>query len=230
MDHREQQRMIRSRLAVLRRAEEVSGSVASTCRYYGISRTVSCKRRNRFDELGTEGLRDRSSRPRHSPTATKGEVVERIVHLRQSCHFGPARIAMCLNRCHDVEISSPAVSRGLRRRGPGRLSANQRCKRRTQRPKRHEKQCPDHRGQIDVKLVAPIGGVTIKRHCEFTAIDDCTRLRVLRIYAKADRRTAQFLGYLTERLPFPIELTPDRQRCRVPGPASLQVRGRGGAD
>lgn len=27
------------RLAILRHAEEVSGSVAATCRYYGISRT-----------------------------------------------------------------------------------------------------------------------------------------------------------------------------------------------
>lgn len=38
MDEREQQRRIRHRLAVLRCAEEVTGSVAATCRYYGISR------------------------------------------------------------------------------------------------------------------------------------------------------------------------------------------------
>ena len=43
MDEREQQRKIRHRLAVLRHAEEVSGSVAATCRYYGISRTVFYK-------------------------------------------------------------------------------------------------------------------------------------------------------------------------------------------
>ncbi len=34
MDEREQ-RKIRRRLAVLRHAEEVTGSVAATCRYYG---------------------------------------------------------------------------------------------------------------------------------------------------------------------------------------------------
>ena len=38
MDEREQQRKIRHRLAVLGHADEVSGSVAATCRYYGISR------------------------------------------------------------------------------------------------------------------------------------------------------------------------------------------------
>ena len=52
----------------------------------------------------------------------------------------------------------------------------------TQRPKRYEKQRPGHRVQIDVKFIAPIDGVTAKRHYQFTAIDDCTRLRVLRIY------------------------------------------------
>ena len=33
-------RRAKRRLAVLQHAEEVSGSVAATCRYYGISRTV----------------------------------------------------------------------------------------------------------------------------------------------------------------------------------------------
>ena len=207
MDDREEQRKIRHRLSVLRHAEEVSGNVAATCRYYGISRPTFYKWRNRFDELGAEGLRDRSSRPHHSPTATKGEVVERIVHLRQNYHFGPARIAMYLKRYHDVEISSSGVWRVLHRLGLGRLPANQRYQRRTQRWKRYEKQRPGHRVQIDVKFIAPIDGVTTKRHYQFTAIDDCTRLRVLRIYPKANQRTAiQFLDYLTERLPFPIEV------------------------
>ena len=109
MDDREQQRKIRHRLAVLRHAEEVSSNVAATCRYYGISRPTFYKWRNRYEQLGPDGLRDRSSKPHHSPTATKAEVVERIVHLRQSYHFGPARIAMYLKRYHDVEISSSGV-------------------------------------------------------------------------------------------------------------------------
>ena len=185
---------------MLRHAEEVSGNVAATCRYYGISRTVFYKRRNRYEQLGLDGLRDRSTRPHHSPTATKGEVVERIVHLRQSYHFGPTRIAMYLKRYHDVEISPSGVWRILHRLGLGRLPANQRWK-------RYEKQRPGHRVQIDVKFIAPINGVTTKRHYQFTAIDDCTRLRVLRIYPKADQRTAiMFLDYVTERLPFPIEV------------------------
>ncbi len=72
------------------------------------------------------------------------------MHLRQSYHFGPARIAMYLKRYHDVENSSSGVWRILHRLGLGRLPANQRYQRRAQRWKRYEKQRPGHRVQIDV--------------------------------------------------------------------------------
>jgi transcriptional regulator of acetoin/glycerol metabolism len=38
MNEQTQQRTVKHRLAVLRHAAEVSGNVAATCRYYGISR------------------------------------------------------------------------------------------------------------------------------------------------------------------------------------------------
>ena len=42
MTEREQQRLVNNRLAIIRHAEEVTGNVAQTCRYYGITRqTVS---------------------------------------------------------------------------------------------------------------------------------------------------------------------------------------------
>ena len=75
MDEREQQRKIRHRLAVLGHAEEVSGSIAATCRYYGISRPTFFKWLRRYEEHGDEGLRDRSSAPFHSPNVTKPEIV-----------------------------------------------------------------------------------------------------------------------------------------------------------
>ena len=121
MDEREQQRKVRHRLAVLRHAEEVTGSVAATCRYYGISRPTFYKWRNRYEELGEEGLRDRSSRPHHSPRATKSEVVAKIVYLRQHYCFGPLEIAMYLKRYHDIEMSKSGVWRILDRLGMGRL-------------------------------------------------------------------------------------------------------------
>ena len=87
MDEREQQRKVRHRLAVLRHAEEVTGNISATCRYYGISRPTFYEWQDRFEEHGEEGLRDRSHRPHHSPNATDVEVVGRIIYLRQHYHL-----------------------------------------------------------------------------------------------------------------------------------------------
>ena len=206
MDDREQQRKVRHRLAVLRHAEEVSGNVAATCRYYGISRQVFYKWRRRFEEGGEEGLRDRSSAPFHSPNATKAEVVGKIIYLRQHYHFGPMKISMYLKRYHDVEIGHSAVWRVLKRLELNRLPASQRYKRHTDRWKRYEKPLPGHRVQVDVKFIEPLPD-TRKKHYQYTAIDDCTRIRVLRIYPRNDQKTAiQFLDYVLEKLPFRVEV------------------------
>src|SRR5947207_15329630 len=93
------------RLAILRHAREVTGNVSRTCRYYGITRQAYYTWLRRYEELGLEGLRDRSRRPHVSPNATKTEVVGKIVYLRRSYHFGPHKIAMFLKRYHDVQIS-----------------------------------------------------------------------------------------------------------------------------
>lgn len=53
---RELERRAQRRLAVLRHAEEVSGNVAATCRYYGISRNIFYRWKRRYDEEGIEGL------------------------------------------------------------------------------------------------------------------------------------------------------------------------------
>jgi transposase-like protein len=65
---------------------------------------------------------------------------------------------------------------------------------------------PGQRVQLDVKFIAPLPG-SRRKHYQFTAIDDCTRLRVLRIYDRCNQQTAiQFLDYLLERLPFRVEV------------------------
>ena len=117
-------RMARRRLAILRHAEEITGNVALTCRYYGISRQVFYTWRRRYDADGLDGLRDRSHRPQVSPNATRTEVVGKIIYLRQHYHFGPAKIAMYLRRYHDIQISHSGVWRVLKRLdlGGGMLS------------------------------------------------------------------------------------------------------------
>ena len=105
----------------------------------------------------------------------------------------------------DVPASATTTSRSAR---PGcggsssassmnRLPASQRYKRHDDRWKRYEKQLPGHRVQIDVKFIEPLGGSPQASYYQFTAIDDCTRLRVLRIYPRNNQKTAiQFLDYV----------------------------------
>lgn len=51
-------RQAQHRLAILRHAEEVTGNVAQTCRYYGISRPTFYKWLRRYQDEGITGPRD----------------------------------------------------------------------------------------------------------------------------------------------------------------------------
>jgi len=125
MTEREQQRLVNHRLAIIRHVEEVTGNVAQTCRYYGITRQTFYRWLRRYEEKGLEGLRDRSRRPHYSPNATSAEVVGKIIYLRQNYHFGPGKIAMYLQRYHDITISKSGVWRILERLELNRLPASQ---------------------------------------------------------------------------------------------------------
>src|SRR5215831_8654138 len=135
------------RLAIIRHAEELTGNVALTCRYYGISRTVFYRWLRRYEAEGLAGLRDRSKRPQHSPHQTPSEVVGKIIYLRQNYHFGPAKISMYLKRYHDVEISNSGVWRILKRVDLSRLPACQRYQRHDRKWKRYESRCPGTRSR-----------------------------------------------------------------------------------
>jgi transposase InsO family protein len=133
-------------------------------------------------------------------------VVGKIVHLRKTYHFGPAKISMYLKRYHDLGVSTSGVWRILRRLEMNRLPASQRYRRHVDRWKRYEKPQPGHRVQVDVKFVAPLKG-SRRKHYQFTAIDDCTRIRVLRIYDRLNQITAiRFVDYVVEKLPFAVEV------------------------
>jgi transposase InsO family protein len=194
------------RLAIIRHAQEVTGNISLTCRYFGITRQAYYTWLRRYEEQGVEGLRDRSRRPHVSPNATKAEVVGKIVYLRRHYHFGPHKIAMYLKRYHDVGVSPSGIWRILKRLDMSRLPASQRYRRHTDRWKRYEKPLPGHRVQIDVKFIAPLPG-SRRKHYQFTAIDDCARIRVLRLYDRLNQTTAiRFVDYVLEKLPFKVEV------------------------
>ena len=103
--------------------------------------------------------------------------------------------------------SSPGVVAG-KRLEMNRLPASQRYRRRSQRWKRYEKQLSGHQLQVDVKFIEPLGqkGLRRKKFYQFTAIDDCTRLRVLRGYPRCDQRPPSPSSTTPlSKLPFAVE-------------------------
>jgi transposase InsO family protein len=192
----------RKRLCVIRHFEEVTHNVSKTCRYFGISRMAFYRWNNRYLKFGLEGLKERSRQPLHSPRATKLEVLAKLLYLRQTYHFGPDRIAMYLDRYHDIRISKSGVYRILKRLQLNRLPQNLRYQTHEARWKRYEKPEPGHRIQVDVKFLERIKGPG-KQYYQYTAIDDCTRLRVLKIFERINQRTSiQFIDDALSRLPF----------------------------
>jgi transposase InsO family protein len=206
MTKAEQTRLMAWRWKVLQRAGERARNVAHTCRHFGISRKTFYKWKQRHDELGAAGLCDRARTPHRSPRATSREVVSKILYLRQHYHFGPSKIADYLQRFHRVAIATSSVHRILGKHGMNRLPANQKHRSHRTRWRRYEKPQPGHRLQLDVKFLERIPG-TQKRLYQFTAIDDCTRIRVLKVYDACTQRIAiGFIDEVLRRLPFRVHV------------------------
>ena len=72
--------------------------------------------------------------------------------------------------------------------------------------KRYKKQVPGHRIQVDVKFLffTDESGKRLKRY-QYTAIDDASRVRALRIYAGHNQKCAiDFIDYVRGQFPFRI--------------------------
>ena len=132
------------------------------------------------------------------------EIVEKVLHLRRTCQLGPIRIVWYLEGYHGIKISDAGVYRILRRNGLNRLP--NRVGRRAVHTHRYAKQVPGHHVQVDVaflKLKGKNGQPT--RRYQFTAIDDATRIRALKVYKRHSQRNAiRFIDYVIEKFPFRI--------------------------
>ena len=199
----EQRRLTAWRWKVLKEAADVR-NVARVCRRFGLSRKSFYKWKKRHLEHGDAGLCDRARTPLRSPRATPREVISKILYLRQQYHFGPGRIAAYLHRFHQIVVARSSVHRILTRHGLNRLPANQKHQPHGKRWQRYEKPLPGHRLQVDVKFLERIAG-TRRRLFQFTAIDDCTRIRILKLFDACNQRSAiQFIDEVIRRLPFRV--------------------------
>lgn len=179
-------------------------NVSRACRYYGVSRQLFYRWHRRYEVSGVAGLKSRSRRPHHHPRATHQEVVGKILYLRTTYHFGPARISMYPDRHHHERLTTAGIYGILKRHGMNRLPYDQRRRLAKMSSHRYEKPVPGQRLQVDVKFLEPLSGHQTKRY-QYTAIDDCTRLRILKVYEKNNQDSAiAFIDHVLERLPFRV--------------------------
>jgi transposase-like protein len=195
---------IKRRLAWIKLYEQ-TGDAGLVCRKCGISRPTLRLWWRCYQEAGQEGLASLSRKPHISPAQKVQEEQEQwIAQLRQR-RIGARRIQNELRRGHDCSLSLATIHKVLTRQGHPSLRVN----RRPRHPKhRYERAVPGERVQVDTCKIAP--GLY-----QYTAIDDCTRWRVLALYSRrSGTNSLLFLEHLMEEMPFPIgvwhQIPPDQ--------------------
>ena len=176
------ERDIQRKLRILKHAEDI-GSAVKACRYFGIARASFYRWKVLYKKDGVEGLVNKKPIPKNPINRTPPEIVEKVLHLRQAYHLGPIRIVWYLARYHDIKISGAGVYRILKRNGVSRLPRGSRL--RKVHTIRYQKQVPGHQIQVDVKFLTfkDKDDKPVKRY-QYTAIDDATRVRALKIYER----------------------------------------------
>jgi len=109
-----------------------------------------------------------------------------------------------LARYHGIKISDAGVYRILKRNGLNRLPRGTRM--RKLHTTRYQKQVPGHHIQVDVKFLTFKGkrGEKVRRF-QYTAIDDATRVRALKVYEKHTQANAiDCIDHIIEKFPFRI--------------------------
>ena len=162
---------IRQRLKWIELYEETKNA-GLVCRRCGISRPTLRKWLNRYKENGLDGIKDVSKRPHTSPNGKINLPMEEwILSLRKERKLGARRIQNELLREHSVQLSLASIHKVLTRHNVKPIVFQRKKKDfiRYQRP------IPGDRVQMDTCKIAP--GIY-----QYTAIDDCSRYRVLDVF------------------------------------------------
>ena len=193
----------RRKLIILEYAREI-GNDSKACREFNVSRSTFYYWKKAFKEGGKDGLRRKKPVAYTHPKKIPAEIADKILEIRRSYQLGPERIMWYLERYHGIHVSDSSVYRILARHGENRLP--EKAPRRAIHTKRYAKTVPGHHIQVDVKFLSlkdPEGFLV--RRFQYTAIDDATRIRALRIYARHTQNNAiDFVDYVVEKFPFRI--------------------------
>ena len=188
-------RRVRFRLIVIEYARQHGPTAAS--RRFGVSVRTIRRWRVRWRVGGLTGLVPRYPH-RRAPRLT-AEVIELIRQARRELGYGAARTRIWLLRVHHVRLAMATIQRTFTALGLPRLRRTR--KRAPKQMKLFEMPAPGDSVQVDVKYVR-VGGRWV---FQYTALDDGTRFRVLRLYRHLRPSSSlAFLAELRRALPFPI--------------------------
>jgi transposase InsO family protein len=154
---------------------------------------------DRYREHGEAGMADRSSRPQHSPRRTPTRTERRIIKVRVTRRWGPARIGFLLG------IAPSTVGKVLRRYRVPRLADLDRAT--GQAIRRYERDRPGELVHVDIKKLGNIpdggghkvlGRAQAKRHRRrgvgyaylHNAVDDHSRLAYTELLTDERKETA----------------------------------------
>ena len=197
---------INHKLKILRHAES-TGNVSRTCRFWGISRDTFYRWKRKYETDGETGLINRKPCPENIALRITRDIEDKALYMRCTYHFGPAKISWYLKRYLRITVSVTGVYGVLRRHGLNRLPRNS-ARRQTATMQRYQKQEPGQHIQMDVMVLdfKDRAGCRVRRY-QYTAIDDATRLRAMKIYESNDQDTAMdFASHVVEKFPFQIHM------------------------
>ena len=173
------------------------GHAGKVCQHYGISRFTFRKWLKRYQEFGEEGLVNLSRKPKSSPFQKLNNAYEQLIlSLRKERNLGARRLQSELKRLHCLSFSLSTIHKVLKKY---EISPLQHKRHYRKKVKRYNCKVPGERIQMDVCKITH--GLY-----QYTAIDDCTRYKVLALYTRRTAaNTLDFLIQVKERMPFPCQ-------------------------
>lgn len=176
---------------------QTSQNAGLVCRRCGISRPTLRKWVRRYEQLGLDGLQDHSRRPKSCPPKKVFEQQKQwVLELRHKRRLGARRIQNELVRLPGFHTSLATIHKVLTQAGVQPLRATRRSRK---HQRRYQKEIPGERVQMDICKIAP-------KLYQYTAIDECTRLKVIQLYLnKSAASTVAFVQQVIAEMPFPIQ-------------------------
>lgn len=171
---------VRRRLRIVAYVE--AHSLLGASQHFGLDRKTIREWRDRYRVEGIAGLVPRY--PPQRPTRLAPATIALLEQARRDLEYGAARTRIWLRRVHQIHLPMATIQYAFRRMGVPHLP---RRRKRAPRPKQlrlFEMPHPGDSVQIDVKVVK----VNQRKCFQYTALDDCTRLRVLRLSREQNQR------------------------------------------